>query len=205
MNRYRQILASMDYPIFGAVLLLSIIGILSIFSSNVNAEGVIVSTDYLKQIIWALIGLASLLALVGVDYRQLKDYSIYLYFLVIAALIYTRFFGKIVNGARSWLGIGDFGVQPSEFMKIAAILLLARYLDNSEHEGDVMRIAKSLGIILLPVGLILLAPDLGSSLVFFPILFFMLVVAGIQRRMLVFMLLVVAIMIGFTFWDVAFR
>ena len=198
MNRYRQTLASIDFPAFGAVLMLTIIGVMSVFSSNVNAEGVIVSTDYVRQIMWALIGLAVLLSLLGIDYRQLKDYSPYFYLFLIVVLIYTRFFGKVVNGARSWLGIGDLGVQPSEFMKLAVILLLARYLDNSEHESDAVRIAKSLGIVMLPVALILLAPDLGSALVFFPILFFMLIVAGIQRRHLIFMVLVVASMVLFT-------
>ncbi|HUX40936.1 MAG TPA: rod shape-determining protein RodA [Rectinemataceae bacterium] len=198
MNRYRQLLEAMDYPTFGAVLLLVVIGIMSIFSSNVNAEGVIVSSDYLKQILWAVTGLILMLALVGVDFRQFKDFSIFLYGFLLIVLVYTRFFGKVVNGARSWIGIGEFGIQPSEFMKIAVILLLARYLDNSEHEDDIRRIAKSFGIVLLPVGLILLAPDLGTSLVFFPILFFMLVVSGIGRRFLIFILLIIGSMVVLT-------
>jgi len=198
MNRYRQLLSSMDLPTFGAVIALTIIGIMSIFSSNVNAEGVIVSSDYVKQVMWAVVGLAMMLALVAVDYRQLKDLSVFLYVFLIVVLVYTRFFGKVVNGARSWIGIGDLGIQPSEFMKIAVILFLARYLENSGHEDDVKRIAKSFAIVLLPVGLILISPDLGTSLVFFPILFFMLVVAGIERSLLVFLGLVVAAMIGLT-------
>lgn len=198
MNRYRQLLASMDYPAFGAVLLLTVIGVMSIFSSNVNADGLIVSSEYLKQIMWAFLGLGLLLALVGVDYRQLKDFSVFLYIAFMVLLVYTRVFGKVVNGAKSWIGIGELGIQPSEFAKIAVILFLARYLDNSEHEGDVRRIAKSLGIVLFPVGLILLAPDLGTALVFFPILFFMLVVAGIKRRLLLFILAVIASMVGLT-------
>lgn len=198
MNRFRQLLLSIDFPTFGAVLFLMVIGVMSIFSSNVNAEGVIVSSEYLKQIMWAVVGLALLLGLVMVDYRQLKDYSVFLYILFIAILMYTRVFGKVVNGARSWIGIGDLGIQPSEFAKIAVILFLARYLENSEHDDDVRRIGISLAIILLPVGLILIQPDFGTSLVFFPILFFMLVVAGIDRALLLFLGLTVLSMAGLT-------
>ena len=188
----------MDFPILGAVLLLTIIGVMSIFSSNVNAEHAIVSSDYLKQILWAVVGLVLMLTLVAIDYRQLKDFSVILYIFFIALLVYTRIFGKVVNGARSWIGIGELGIQPSEFMKIATILLLARYLDNSDHEGDAKRIAKSLAIVLLPVALILISPDLGTSLVFFPILFFMLVVAGIERSLLIFIIAAAGSMVGFT-------
>lgn len=198
MNRYRQLLLSIDYPTLGAVLLLAVIGILSIFSSNVNAEGLIVSSDYLKQIVWGLLGLVLMFVLIGLDYRQLKDLSLILYGFFIVLLIYTRLFGRVVNGARSWIGIGEFGIQPSEFTKIAVILVLARFLDNSEHESDASRIAKSLVIVLIPVGLILLSPDLGTSLVFFPILFFMLVAAGIERSLLVFLIAVVGTMVVLT-------
>ena len=103
-------------------------------------------------------------------------------------LVYTRLFGRIVNGARSWIGIGDIGIQPSEFTKIVVILFLARYLENSEHESPFRRLIASFAIVIAPVGLILLQPDFGTSLVFFPILIFMIAVAGLDGRYIVFII-----------------
>jgi rod shape determining protein RodA len=198
MSPTRNTLYDIDFLALGATLLLVVIGILSIFSSGVNAEGAIVSGDYAKQIFWALAGLALIIAFVLLDYRQLKDYSILIYGFFIVILLYTRFFGRVVNGARAWIGIGELGIQPSEFAKLAVILFLARYLDNSEHDSPLRRLALSFAIVFLPVGLILSQPDFGTSLVFFPILLFMLLVSGIGRKYLLFLFLVGFMAIGLT-------
>jgi rod shape determining protein RodA len=110
----------------------------------------------------------------------------------------------VVNGARAWIGIGDLGIQPSEFAKIAVILFLARYLDNSEHGSSIRRLAMSLLILAIPVGLILSQPDFGTALVFFPILLFMLIVAGIDKKYILFLLISVLLTLIFTilpFWE----
>ena len=198
MNGFRGTLSEVDILAFGATIALVIIGILSIYSSGVNAEGMIVSGDYVKQVLWAILGLALMIILVIIDYRQLKDYSIPIYLLFIMILVYTRLFGRVVNGARAWIGIGELGIQPSEFAKLAVILFLARYLDDSEHDSPVRRIAFSFAIVMLPVALILSQPDFGTSLVFFPILFFMLMVSGIGRKYLLFLLLIGGLSICFT-------
>jgi len=198
MNGPRSLLSGVDFPALAATALLVLIGILSIFSSGVNSEGTVVSGDYLKQIFWAVTGLALLVILVLVDYRQIKDYAPLIYGLLVVLLVYTRLFGRVVNGARAWIGIGDLGVQPSEFAKIAVILFLARYLEGSVHDSHLRRIAASFGIVLLPMALILSQPDFGTALVFIPILFFMLFVAGIDRKYLLFLFLVCLLAGGLT-------
>ncbi|MCK7486189.1 MAG: FtsW/RodA/SpoVE family cell cycle protein [Bacillus subtilis] len=87
-------------------------------------------------------------------------------------LVYTRIFGRVVNGARSWLGIGELGIQPSEFAKIATILFLATYLDRTRHTVPARLPAVLLGSLpswACPMLLVLSQPDFGTALVFIPI------------------------------------
>ncbi|MFZ4617644.1 MAG: rod shape-determining protein RodA [Rectinemataceae bacterium] len=189
---------NMDFAAFGAAILLAVIGILSIFSSGVTADGNIISNDYMKQVMWAAVGLALMITLVFIDYRQIKDYSLGLYLLFVVILVYTKLFGRVVNGARAWIGVGELGIQPSEFTKVIVILFLARYLDNSEHEPVLRRIIVAFSIVALPMVLVLSQPDFGTALVFLPILFFMLVVAGIETRYLLFLAVAGSLTMGFT-------
>ena len=80
-----------------------------------------------------------------IDYRKIEKFSIYLYLALIAVLIYTLIFGRYVNGARSWIGIGSFGIQPSEFGKIFYILFFATYLDKSEKTDELKRFIVEIG------------------------------------------------------------
>jgi rod shape determining protein RodA len=94
----------------------------------------------------------------------------------------------VVNGARAWIGIGGFGIQPSEFAKLATILLLARYLDSTRHEqNELKRFLFAIFLVFLPMGIILLQPDFGTSLVFIPILLSMTFIAGFSIRYVLFL------------------
>jgi rod shape determining protein RodA len=188
MSSLKSSLADIDYSILGATVALVVIGILSIFSSGMTAEGVQVSNEYVKQLIWAATGLLLLVLFAAVDFTRIKDYSFLIYIFFMIVLVYTRLFGRVTNGARSWIGIGEAGLQPSEFTKLVVILFLAQYLENSEHESPFRRLLFSFAIIMVPVALILSQPDFGTSLVFFPILIFMIAVAGLDWRYIVFIL-----------------
>lgn len=189
MRSIKTALVEMDLVTLGATLGLMAMGVLSIYSSGVTAEGILVSREYVKQLVWIVSGLALMAIAAFLDYKRIKDSSLIAYAVLILLLVYTRLFGKVVNGARSWLGIvGDIGIQPSEFMKVATILFLAQYLSDSEHETSMRRLAVSFAIIILPLGLILSQPDFGTALVFFPIFIFMIFVAGLDRRYIVFIL-----------------
>lgn len=190
MSSLKSSLAEMDFSILGAALALIIIGVLSIFSSGMTAEGVLVSNEYVKQLVWAATGLILMVLVTAVDVTRIKEFSLILYAFFILLLVYTRLFGRLINGARSWIGIGDFGIQPSEFTKIVAILFLAHHLENSEHESPFRRLLKSFLVILVPVAIIFSEPDFGTALVFFPILIFMIDVAGLDWRYIAFIITV---------------
>ncbi|MGP1586877.1 MAG: rod shape-determining protein RodA [Treponemataceae bacterium] len=174
-----------DYVLFFSVLILTIIGIFFIYSSSWK-ENTVTSKEYIKQIIWAGIGLVLLILVSFLDYRKIKKFLPWIFGIFILVLIYTRIFGKFVNGATSWIGFGSFGIQPSEFGKIVFTLFFAWYLEKSENEEPKKRFLFSIGIMLLPVLLILIQPDLGTASVYLPIFLIMCYFAGIPLRYISF-------------------
>jgi rod shape determining protein RodA len=150
-----------------------------------NADGILVTNEYRKQIIFASAGIVLLLVMTFLDYRKFREWSPWLFTGAVLLLVYTRLFGRYVNGAKSWIGIGELGIQPSEFMKIIFILFLARYLEKSrKKDSERRRFIISLCILLLPMALIFAQPDLGTATVYIPIFLAMCFVAGAPVRYL---------------------
>ena len=175
-------ITNFDYLLFLAVIALSVIGILFIYSSGVNSDGISVSNEYIKQLIWVSSGLVLLFAVAVYGYTKIADRSLLLYVITMLLLVYTRLFGKNVKGATSWIGIGDFGIQVSEFAKIIYILFLAWYLSRSQNEPELRRFIKAAVIMVIPMFLILLQPDLGTASVYLPIFLIMCFIAGVPLR-----------------------
>ena len=175
-------ITNFDYVLFLTVIGLSVIGILFIYSSGVNADGISVSNEYIKQLIWVVSGLILLLTVAIYDYTKIADRALLVYIITMLLLVYTRLFGRSVKGARSWIGIGDFGIQISEFTKIIYIIFLAWYLSRSQNEHELRRFIKAAVIMFVPMGLILLQPDLGTASVYLPIFLIMCFIAGLPLR-----------------------
>ncbi len=197
-----RIIETFDFILLFSVLILVGLGVAFIYSSGINSSGVLVTNEYIKQIIWCAIGLVFMIFFAFYDYRRIERYAHYFYFALLFVLVYTRIFGRYVNGARSWIGIGDFGVQPSEFGKIFYTLMLAKYLASSVNENQLKRLFVACLIFMGPVGLILIQPDLGTSIVYIPIFFLMCFVAGIPIRYIMFLFGTGASMILFTILPV---
>ncbi len=172
-----------DYILFLAVILLTTIGISFIYSSGINSDGALVSNEFIKQILWASIGIVLMLVVAMLDYRRYADRTFLLFAVFLSILVYTRIFGRYVNGAKSWIGIGELGIQPSEFSKIIYILYLAYFLDRSSGDpAKLSRFIKSGLIMGIPMLLILSQPDLGTASVYIPIFIAMAFMAGIPLR-----------------------
>jgi rod shape determining protein RodA len=185
-------IAGIDFPLLCASVALTVFGILFIYSSGITSTGELVSDEYLKQIVWGSSGLIIALFLAMIDYRRIYHISHYLYIVTLLLLIYTCIAGRYVSGARAWIGIGSFGIQPSEFAKLTTIIFLAQHLDNSKRaKNELARFSISCVITFTPMLLILLQPDFGTSLVFIPILLSMTFIAGIAGRYILFMALTI--------------
>ena len=183
-----KILAMFDYLLILVVLILVALGVLFIYSSSINSEGISVTNEYIKQIIWASIGFVIMIFVTLYDFRKTESFTPYLYVFLILLLVYTRIFGRYVNGAKSWIGIGEFGVQPSEFGKIFFILFLARFLDESKKMNQFKRFVYAIGVLIVPMGLILIQPDLGTASVYIPIFLTMCFIAGIPIKYILYVL-----------------
>lgn len=198
-----------DITLFTATFFLMIAGILFVYSSGVTAAGEVYSFEYVRQIIWVVSGLLILLGFSLFNYNRLRGLSPYFYLGCIVLLIVTLIIGREVNGAKSWLGIGELGIQPSEFMKIATILLLANFLVYvGQRIRQLQFFLLAFLISLVPVLVILLQPDMGTALVYFPIFVVMTFFAGARIRHIVFLiatgLLVVMLSIMPGFEEVIF-
>ena len=173
-----------DITLLVCILILISFGVVFIYSSGINSSGISVSNEYIKQIVFAGTGLVLMAAAAILDYRKIARQSPKLFTGLVFVLLYTCLFGRYVNGARSWLGIGDLGVQPSEFGKILYIFFLAWYLERSDMVSPRKRFFTATGIMLVPLLLILLQPDLGTASVYIPIYLIMCFMAGIPIRYL---------------------
>lgn len=175
-------LATVRWGLLAAALLLSAIGLATVHSASTE-----LATDFLpRQAVWVGLSLVAFALAFSLDYRALMDLAVALYALGLLALLLVLFFGEVRGGARSWLGVGTFGGQPSELMKPITALLLARYLATSDrsHLGG-KEIAAAAAIVALPFVLVALEPDLGGALMFLPMLAAVLLVAGVRLRTLV--------------------
>ncbi|MBQ4015081.1 MAG: rod shape-determining protein RodA [Treponema sp.] len=183
-----KIFKLIDITMLICALLLTATGICFIYSSAINQQGQLVTNEYTKQIVWASLGLVLMVGAAFYDYRGFERYITILFSTLILLLILTRIFGKTVNGAKSWLGVGSFGIQPAEFGKIIYILFLGWYFHKSEDFQERKRFGLALLIMLGTMGLILIQPDLGTASVYIPIFFFMCFAAGVPLRYIVFCL-----------------
>ncbi len=158
--------------------LLITIGWLTIFSTSYNpsADQVFsMSLPYARQLLW--IGTSIILAIVILllDSRIIQHYSYHLYLFCLLLVISTFFLGSEVNGATSWIKIGNFSIQPTEFMKLATAMTLAKFFNEGKTLGEKRSMwLIAFAIILIPAFTILLQKDTGSALVFlsFIVLFY---------------------------------
>jgi len=176
-----------DFILLLSVLALVVFGILFIYSSGITSEGILISNEYIRQIVWASIGLSFAMVISMLNYKRIYDLSFYFYLGVLALLLFTFVFGRVISGSR-WLRIGSFGFQASEIAKIATIILLARYLESTRRNpNDFVRFFVSCVIVGIPMGMVLIQPDLGTALVFIAILLGMTFISGLSLRYIFFL------------------
>jgi len=169
-----------DLTLFVLALVLSLIGVLLIYSAKYHSDNLVERGIYLKQIMWIFLGVAACCLVFFVPLRFYEVFSYLLYFISLLTLLVILLVGSARMGAVRWISVGGFNIQPSEFAKIVTIFPLARFLAYSKRSiYNIRWLASVLAIMLLPALLVLKQPDLGTSLVFFAILITMLFWAGV--------------------------
>jgi len=188
-----------DVLLFTTTIALMAIGIFFIYSSGVNSAGISVSNEWIKQIIWVVSSIVIIVLFSFYDYAKFKMISFYLYLVIVLLLLFTLLFGRYVNGARSWIGIGPFGIQPAEFSKIAVILYLGAFLDeNYKKIHTLKKFLQAIIIIAIPMLLTLAQPDFGSAIVNAPIFLVMMFLAGARMKHMIYLIITGSLIIYFT-------
>jgi cell division protein FtsW (lipid II flippase) len=134
-----------------------------------------------RQVTWWLLSLVLLLLLAGINFRRLCEWSYPIYAMALVLLVGV-YFAPAINGSHRWIRVGPVGVQPSEFAKIATLMALARYLMYCDRQRHLRGLFVPFLLAVVPLLLVLREPDLGTALVFLPVLFAMLVAAGARPR-----------------------
>jgi rod shape determining protein RodA len=173
----RRLFTHFDWTLVGIVLLIASAGILNLYSTTLGGESA-GTPLYLKQIFWLLIGLSVMVVIAFIEYRFYSDFAYIVYTVAFFLLLVVMGYGIITSGAQRWIKIGSISFQPSEFVKISLILALAKFFQRPpSREGYSLKdLTLPFLFLLLPMGLILKQPDLGTAiillLIFFSILIF---------------------------------
>lgn len=175
LNNFRYF----DVYIFGSSSLLLVLGLLMIYSTTLESP----TNLLIRQLIYAILGFVGMFLLAFFDYRKLKSVTPILYLLVVAALLLVWFFGAQIRGSTRWIDLGIFRLQPAEFAKLAMVIIMAKFLDQSgEKLKDVRYVLLCVLYVLIPAGLVLIEPDLGSALVIFFTWLAMLLFSRINKK-----------------------
>jgi rod shape determining protein RodA len=180
----RRLVQNFDWLLLMLVVIVCGIGIVNLYSAGYNrGEG---TPLFIKQLYWLAVGLGVMFVTLTYDYRHLEKLSYPIYILSILLLVAVMFGGKVVSGSRRWLPMGPFSFQPAELAKIAIILVLATYFSQRPRLAD-MRLQDLIvpGIlVVIPVGLIIKQPDLGSGILVALVAVSMILFVGVQWRTL---------------------
>lgn len=186
-----------DWTLFIAPLLLSIFGVVIIFSVTYSTNPYLM----ISQIIFIILGLVGAIFLTFFDYRNLRSFSLFLYLIVIALLVLVLFVGNQAFGASRWIDFKFFQLQPSEIGKLVIILMLSRIFAENHENFSFKHLLLVFAIVGLPVLLILRQPDFGTAVVIFWGLICLLFFSNIKKIILLSIIagLILAAPVGWHF------
>jgi rod shape determining protein RodA len=172
-----------DYKAVAVCLCLVAVGLLSVYSATYDVGA---ATAFDRQLVWAGIGLAALVAAALFPPKTLQRIALPLYVLTLGVLLGILVVGHTVAGSKSWFGVArGFGGQPSEFAKVTTVLALAAFLARTSISlSNPRHLILAIAIVAFPMLLILAQPDLGTSVVFFLMLLPVLYWAGASNFVL---------------------
>ena len=191
MNRFRDF----DWLLLGLVLLLSVISVFEIYSATLHTK---FHGFHTRQLGFLVAGLAVMFVVSLVDYHRLLSWAPWAYGLSLVSLLAVLVAGQKVLGARRWIRLpGGIHFQPSEWVKLVLIVMMARYLWGLVgRELDWREIGKGFALVGIPMLMVLKQPDLGTSLTYVPILLVGLFLGGIDWKRASILALTFFVLIG---------
>ena len=197
----RRLVSNFNWLFFLTCLGISILGVVTIYSANHGRPEAFFRDLYIKQIYWIGYGLLAMLIALALDYRLFSRYAYLIYILTLLALTYVLVNGVIVSGSRRWIYIGPISIQVSEFARVSLVIVLAKYFESGKMSNQY-----TLKDLIIPTlitailgGLIVVQPDLGTTMMIFFI--FLVFVAAIEiNRMTLIKLFTGGLMLAPALW-----
>jgi len=196
----RRLYYHIDWALVIAVLALCALGVAMIYSTTADPTRN-VSRMYITQLYAIVIGIGVMLFMMTLDYRTFTDKSHLIYIGLLAALLYVMFLGQVQMGARRWIPLKFFNLQPSEFAKIGVALVLAKFYGENRGAPSWTDLAVGAVLTAIPLGLIAKEPDLGTAVTLLPVFFAVAYLAGMRMRIfgMMFLCLLLAAPVAWKF------
>ena len=198
----RKVLKNIEWGILICTIILIIIGLVALYSATYETT----RDELKKQCLWIAISIPIMILVICVNYEVIAKISP-IFYVVILGLLVGVLFTSAVNGASSWFSIGFFSFQPSEFAKIFVVLAFSLVVTKIQERGRneinrPTRLLLSLLVIAVPVGLIAIEPDIGTAVAFVFATAFILFAAGIKKRYIFSVLLLIVIAVPLLYFFV---
>ena len=190
MNSYllveeRSLLQRIDWRLPIIMLLLTIIGLINLYSATYGVLNHL-SKNFLLQATYFLAGWLIFMVMTVLHYKHFIRFSYLFYLINVIALMLVPFIGHSIYGAKRWLDLGFFNFQPSETMKLSLVLVLTHLLAHSHHQA--LRLKHLVGpflVTIIPFILTLRQPDLGTALIFLAVASSMILFVGVERKLFI--------------------
>jgi rod shape determining protein RodA len=179
-SRLKLVFAGFDGPLLLALLILGAIGLVAMYSAGYDH-----GTRFVDHGRNMLLALAVVFVVAQVPPQKLQQLAVPLYVMGVALLVATALFGITRKGATRWLGLGPLVIQPSEILKIAMPIMLAWWFQKREGQLRVLDFAIAALLLLVPVGLVIKQPDLGTALLILAGGLYVIFFAGLSWRLVI--------------------
>jgi rod shape determining protein RodA len=168
----------LDFWLLGATFILIVFGLVILYAATSTEEAGL-SLLFKRQVLWALIGSVLLAFTAALSPRVHYAFAYLLYFVSCLILLGVLLWGDPSKGAARWIGFGSVTFQPSEPAKIALVLALSRLVTDKKYDpGKFSHLLRTIALTAIPLSLVMAQPDLGTSLVFAAVFFFIAIAAG---------------------------
>lgn len=203
ISKFISSLSNLNRLVLAIVIALNLIGLLAVYSASLNMEGSFFQKVFGRQLVWLVVGSLLAAAIFFIQKKLIFDSAYILYGLGFMFLLIPYFLGVSVAGTARWISIGSFGIQPSEFMKILVMLAIARFVASTSYSNlDFKFVLIPMLFSLIPMAVVLKQPDLGTSIIYFGLLFPMLYWAGARLfHLFIIIAPVISIVTAFNFYT----
>lgn len=200
----RNFFKKLDLNFILVIFALNLIGLIILYSATHGPNSDDVANLFVQQIVWLSAGWAIFFICTFLDYIIVTKIAIFIYLINVGALLYVTFFGKVALGAQRWIDLGFFRYQPSETMKLALIIILAKILSRKNTFGAGMGVRELITpmlALLFPFILVVEQPDLGTAMTLGLIGGSMLIFAKLKKSIIItgFAAIAIAIPLAWNF------